>query len=62
MNNNAISAYIETIGEISTAAQRLTEWAYNNGGTVPGTITWADVGHAQGVLSALLDALEMIGN
>lgn len=62
MNDNAISAYIAVIGEISTAAQRLTEWADNNGDTSPDAITWGNVGHAQSVLSALRDVLEMIGN
>lgn len=62
MNDNAISAYIAAIGEISTAAHRLEEWADNNGDTMPDAITWGNVGHAQAVLSSLRDALEMIGN
>lgn len=62
MNNNAISEYIAVMGEISTAAQQLTEWAENNGDTVPDAITWGNVGHAQSVFDALRDVLEMIGN
>lgn len=62
MNDNAISAYISAMGEISTAAQRLTEWAGKNCDTVPDVITWGDVVRAQTVLSDLRYVLEMIGN
>lgn len=62
MNNNAISEYISVIGEISAAAQRLTEWADNHGNTMPDAITWGNVGHAQSVLAVLRNALEMIRN
>lgn len=62
MNDNAISEYIAIMGEISNAAQRLTEWADNHGDKMPDTITWGNVGHAQSVLSSLRDVLEMIGN
>lgn len=62
MNNNAIYEYIYVIGEIREAAQRLTEWADSHGGTMPGAITWGNVGHAQSVLTVLRNALEMIRN
>ena len=58
-NSNALSAYIETIQQIRLAAENILEWADDHGHVLPDWVNWGHVGHANSVLSALIDVAEM---